>query len=154
MISILQEIETLYNALLIQKAVPVKFHSSYRKWLRYYLDFCQKYGFRQSDTKSLPHFIKKLKEKKQTDQQQKQAADAISIYYGEETIRENKNIVSKTNNKIISSKKDNLKPTNANWVPAYNDLNAEIALAFPNVHPPIRFATALPGICCCVFRSN
>jgi len=36
----------------------------YRKWLRYYLDFCQKYGFRQSDTKSLPHFIKKLKEKK------------------------------------------------------------------------------------------
>ncbi len=115
MIPISLDIDTLYNALLIQKAVPVKFHSSYRKWLRYYLDFCQKYGFRQSDTKSLPHFIKKLKEKKQTDQQQKQAVDAISIYYGEETIRENKNVVSKTNNKIISSKKDNLKPMNANY---------------------------------------
>ena len=146
MIPIPQNINTLYSALLIQKAVPDKYHPYYRKWLRYYLDFCQKYGFRQSDTKSLPHFIKKLKEKKQTDQQQKQAVDAISIYYGEETIRENKNVVSKTNNKIISSKKDNLKPTNANWVPAYNDLNAEIALAFPNVHSPIRFATASPII--------
>jgi len=93
----------------------------YRKWLRYYLDFCQKYGFIQSDTKSLPHFIKKLKEKKQTDLQQKQAADAIYIYYGEETIREDKNVLSKTNNKIISSKKDNLKPTNASWVPEYKD---------------------------------
>jgi len=81
----------------------------YRKWLRYYLDFCQKYGF-QSDTKSLPHFIKKLKEKKQTDLQQKQAADAIYIYYGEETGREDKNALSKTNNKIISSKNADLYP--------------------------------------------
>ncbi|MFC1813765.1 hypothetical protein ACFL03_13855 [Thermodesulfobacteriota bacterium] len=109
-------------AVSVQKAVPNKYHY-YRKRLRYYLDFCQKYGFRQSDTKSLLHFIKKLKEKKQTDLQQKQAADTICIYYGEETIREDKNVLSKTNNKIISSKKNNLKPTNASWVPEYNDLN-------------------------------
>ncbi|MEA1946626.1 MAG: integron integrase [Thermodesulfobacteriota bacterium] len=128
MIPIPQNINTLYSALLIQKAVPDKYHPYYRKWLRYYLDFCQKYGFIQSDTKSLPHFIKKLKEKKQTDPQQKQAADAIYIYYGEETIREDKNVLSKTNNKIISSKKNNLKPTNASWVPEYNDLNAEIKI--------------------------
>ncbi len=101
MIPIPQNINTLYSALLIQKAVPDKYHPYYRKWLRYYLDFCQKYGFIQSDTKSLPHFIKKLKEKKQTDLQQKQAADAIYIYYGEETIREDKNVLSKTNNKPI-----------------------------------------------------
>jgi len=73
MIPIPQNINTLYSALLIQKAVPDKYHPYYRKWLRYYLDFCQKYGFIQSDTKSLPHFIKKLKEKKQSDQQQDQA---------------------------------------------------------------------------------
>jgi len=88
----------------------------------------QKYGFIQSDTKSLPHFIKKLKEKKQTDLQQKQVADAIYIYYGEETIREDKTVLSKTNNKIISSKKNKLKTTNASWVPEYNDLNAEIKI--------------------------
>jgi hypothetical protein len=128
MIPIPQNINTLYSALLIQKEVPDKYHPYYRKWLRYYLDFCQKYGFKQSDTKSLPHFMKKLKEKKQTDLQQKQAADAIYIYYGEETIREDKNVLFKTNNKIISSKKNNLKPTNASWVPEYNDLNAEIKI--------------------------
>jgi hypothetical protein len=35
-----RRINTLYNALLIQKAVPDKYHPYYRKWLRYYLDFC------------------------------------------------------------------------------------------------------------------
>ena len=50
----------------------------------------------------------RVKEKKQTDLQQKQAADAIYIYYGEETIREDKNVLSKTNNKIISPKNCNL----------------------------------------------
>lgn len=128
MIPIPQNINTLYSALLIQKAVPDKYHPYYRKWLRYYLDFCQKYGFRQSDKKSLPHFINKLKEKKQTDLQQKQAVDAICIYYGEEMGREDKNALSKTNNKIISSKNDSLEPTNASWIPEYNDLNAEIKI--------------------------
>ncbi len=42
MIPIPQNINTLYSALLIQKAVPDKYHPYYRKWLRYYLDFCQK----------------------------------------------------------------------------------------------------------------
>jgi hypothetical protein len=46
-----------------------------------------------------------LKEKKQTDQQQKQAADAISIFYGKETTREDKKAVFKIRNKIISRKK-------------------------------------------------
>jgi len=39
MIPISQNINTLYSALLIQKAVPEKYHPYYRKWLRYYLDF-------------------------------------------------------------------------------------------------------------------
>jgi len=38
----------------------------------------------------------RVKEKKQTDLQQKQAADAIYIYYGEETIPEDKNVLFKT----------------------------------------------------------
>ena len=52
MIPIPQNINTLYSALLIQKAVLAKYHPYYRKWLRYYLDFCQKYGFIQSDKKA------------------------------------------------------------------------------------------------------
>ncbi len=49
--------------------------------LRYYLDFCLKYKFNQSNKENLPHFINKLREKNQTDQQQEQASDVISIYY-------------------------------------------------------------------------
>ena len=75
------EIRVLYDAQLVQKEILQKFRFYYRKWLRYYLDFCQKYNFKQSDKESLSHFIKKLKEKNQTDQQQKQAFHAISIYF-------------------------------------------------------------------------
>jgi len=50
------------------------------KWLRYYLDFCQRYRFSESNSQSLPNFIRKLKEKRQTDAQQKQTNEAIHIY--------------------------------------------------------------------------
>ena len=73
--------KVLYDVHLVQKEILQKFRFYYRKWLRYYLDFCQKYNFKQSDKESLSHFIKKLKEKNQTDQQQKQAFHAFSIYF-------------------------------------------------------------------------
>ena len=49
--------------------------------------------------------LKKLKEKKQTDQQQKQAANAISIFYGKETTPKDENFAFKNKNKIISREK-------------------------------------------------
>ena len=56
--------------------------SYYRKWLKYYLDFCFKYHHDKSKKESLSYFIKKLKDKNQTEQQQKQAFQAVSIFYG------------------------------------------------------------------------
>ena len=73
-------IKTRYNALLAQHQIPQKSHPHYLKWLRFYLDFCQKYHFKESDRKSLPHFIDKLKAKRQTAQQQNQANHAISLF--------------------------------------------------------------------------
>jgi hypothetical protein len=64
-----------YKALLAQKQIPQNSQAYYLKWLRYYLDFCGKYNFKESEKKSLPHFLKKLREKKQSDQQQNQAFD-------------------------------------------------------------------------------
>ncbi len=64
-------LNTKFNALLIKKKIPKYFHNHYLKWLRYYLDFCQKYRFSESNPQSLPNFIRKLKEKRQTDDQQK-----------------------------------------------------------------------------------
>ena len=70
-----------YQSLLVSKNIPQGYHAHYSKWLRYYLDFCNKYDFNESKPKSLPAFIGKLKEKKQTAVQQKQADLAIRFYY-------------------------------------------------------------------------
>ena len=47
MIQIPSDIKINFDALLVKKAIPEKLHSHYKKWLRYYLDFCQKYHFHQ-----------------------------------------------------------------------------------------------------------
>ena len=81
MIKIPTVLNAQFDALLTKKKVPQKFHNHYLKWLRYYLDFCQRYRFSESNSESLPNFIGKLKEKGQTDIQQNQANEAIHIYY-------------------------------------------------------------------------
>ena len=70
-----------FDALLVKNKIPQKFHNHYLKWLRYYLDFCQRYRFSESNSRSLPNFIRKLKERGQTGVQQKQANEAIHVYY-------------------------------------------------------------------------
>lgn len=53
----------------------------YKKWLRFYLDFCRKYNHPTATEESLRQFIKKLQEKNQTPEQRKQVSDAISLYF-------------------------------------------------------------------------
>ncbi len=62
-------------------AVPQKNHGLFKKWLRYYLDFCEKYQFRPTGKESLAEFLAKLREKRQTKAQQEQAASAIRMFY-------------------------------------------------------------------------
>ena len=92
------QIQNRFKALLVKKAVPERYHFHYVKWLRYYLDFCHKYDFKQSDKENLAHFIKKLREKKQTEQQQEQASDAISIYYETGAAHSGENVPFKNKN--------------------------------------------------------
>jgi len=70
-----------YSALIKQKGVPLERHPFYLKWLRYYLDFCHKYGFARLERQSLPLFIQKLKDKKQAEPLLKQAQHAIVLFY-------------------------------------------------------------------------
>lgn len=70
-----------YVAHLKQRTVPETVHPFYLKWLRYYLDFCEKYQFSHAQVSSLPHFLRKLQEKKQSPVQQHQARHAIMMYY-------------------------------------------------------------------------
>jgi len=63
------------------KAVPIKNHGAFKKWLRYYRDFCQKYHFPATQKEILPPFLRKLQEKRQTKVQQDLAGCAIGVFY-------------------------------------------------------------------------
>lgn len=53
-----------FDIQLIKNRIPTESHTIFRKWLRYYIDFCDKYGHDSKISGSLPHFINKLREKK------------------------------------------------------------------------------------------
>ncbi len=74
-------INAKFDLILVNEGVPIKERNNFRKWLRFYIDFCKKYNFPESKHESLPMFIRKLKEKRQTHDQQSQAYHAISLYY-------------------------------------------------------------------------
>ena len=74
MLQIPPKIRAQFDTMLIEKNIPKSAHTDYRKWLRYYLDFCHKYHFDNLKKESLPHFIKKIRDKRQAQQ-------AILIYY-------------------------------------------------------------------------
>ena len=54
----------------------------YTKWLRYYLDFCHRYGHALNEQQSFPPFDEKLRAKHQSESQRQQARQALSLYYG------------------------------------------------------------------------
>ena len=81
MLSIPSSLQEQFVVCLQNKDVPKRAHASYKKWLRFYLDFCKKYNFAPDQKQSISHFIGKLQEKKQTSLDQQQASHAISIYH-------------------------------------------------------------------------
>ncbi|MBN2246337.1 MAG: integron integrase [Candidatus Aminicenantes bacterium] len=81
MLKIPENVLSSFGAFLSQKNVPPGSHYYYKKWLRYYLDFCYKYTLSYVNPETLPRFINKLKEKRQTGTQQKQAHEAIRHFY-------------------------------------------------------------------------
>ncbi len=56
-----------YKFVLQTNKIPSNTHGYYMKWLRFYLDFCHKYGFRETDSGSQPPFIEKLRSKKENE---------------------------------------------------------------------------------------
>lgn len=117
-----------YDAALIKKGVALPAHFHYRKWLRYYLDFCLKYHHEPLNKGSLAPFIQKLKDKNQTEQQRKQAFSAISLYYQVKKNYQGKTQTLKNKKEHNPRKKSGLTATNADWRPVYNGLVSEIKL--------------------------
>ncbi len=81
MLTIPTPVRTQFQEYLRNRTVPNNIQAAYLKWLRYYPDFCHKYHFPHDYRESLPHFLKKLQGKRQTQAQQEQAAHAIGLYY-------------------------------------------------------------------------
>lgn len=122
------EINRIYEIHLFNKAIKKTEVFYYKKWLRYYLDFCFKYKHKQLDKTSLKYFLAKLKEKKQTEAQLKQAFHAISLFYELDLAGNTDDASFKNKNKDLSIEKNNLKLKNADWRPAYKSLKNEILL--------------------------
>ena len=81
MLTMPPEIQQQYLAALRQQALPNTCEASSLKWLRYYLDFCHKYGHPPASRDSLPRFLDKLREKRQAPAQQDEASRALALYY-------------------------------------------------------------------------
>ena len=67
-----------YNALLKEHGIATT--AEYNKWLRYYLDFCEKYRICKENRECMHLFTEKLREKNQSEDQRRRAGHAISIF--------------------------------------------------------------------------
>jgi hypothetical protein len=67
-----------YEGVLVKK-VPREQHGEYLKWVRFYLDFCAKYGHEVANPDSLPAFLEKLRSKGQTAEQRGCARQVVEL---------------------------------------------------------------------------
>lgn len=82
MLAIPERVLSAFEAGLRDFHVPVPQQSAYKKWLRFYWDFCKKYQFAVGQRTSLPAFLQKLRSKKQSEEACLQAQAAIELFYG------------------------------------------------------------------------
>jgi integron integrase len=81
MLAVPASVLTRFEAILEKRAVAPIQRAAYKKWLRYFLDFCTKYSVPKNRSDQVRLFIDKLREKRQTPFQQNQAAHAVSLYF-------------------------------------------------------------------------
>lgn len=125
MLDVPAQIKNDYSKLLSQRTIPAYSHNFYKKWLRFYLDFCHKYNHDSANRGSLMHFIKKLREKNQTSRQQSQASHAIRLYYELKNI-DTLNKPANQNNNTTQKSSAALPKEKKFWAKIYTDLDSAI----------------------------
>jgi len=86
MIPVPQSIMDDYVAILRSREIPPAHFEHYKKWLRYFYDFCAKYLDTNDKPQKVRLFLEKLRRKKQAPMQCQQAAHAISLYFEMQSI--------------------------------------------------------------------
>ena len=76
------EIWAAFERRLDQAQVPADQRPDYHKWVRFYLDFCTKYGHSPALPTSLGPFLTKLAAKNQSVDQRNQASVAVRLLTG------------------------------------------------------------------------
>lgn len=81
MISLTEKVDNNYGVYLDVCKVLKSDQCKYKKWLAFYLHFCSEYKHDSSNPSSLPLFLDKLSDKKQTEMQRKEAFKAVNNYF-------------------------------------------------------------------------
>ncbi len=74
-----------FDFMLKQRRLSAFSQADYRKWLRYFLDFRDKYPLPHDKPNQVRQFTEKLRSKNQTAEQRKQAAEAVSLFFALQT---------------------------------------------------------------------
>jgi len=143
MIHVSRELLAAFDSRLAAEGIPERLHRFYRKWLRFYFDFCQRYGHDPSRPESLQPFLAKLAEKRQPGNLRNQAAHAISIYQDgpsrlssapfspaqrERSPRDEDTGSPAGDVEPAPVRIERHNPGSSNWGPAYAALKSEIAI--------------------------
>jgi hypothetical protein len=75
-----EDIAKIFSRRMEAARIPDLDRQQYLKWLRFYLDFCDKYKHSPTHLDSSNAFMLKLTEKRQTPARQRQAAQSINVY--------------------------------------------------------------------------
>jgi len=146
MLPLLPELVHTYDAMLAQSKIAPHERNDYRKWFRYYLDYCHKYHHSPADKQSFSAFHEKLSSKNQSEASCRQAYAAVVLYHemlgsysasasapsslaqphGKETTIDRNRAVATPSDQSGKLGKGNLKSTGASWVPVFDRLNSAI----------------------------
>ena len=81
MIQVPGQLISTYRLYLGGRGVKSELLSDYLKWLRFFLDYCDKYKVEGDESERLRQFINKLKNKGLSEDQRRQAFHAVTLYF-------------------------------------------------------------------------
>ena len=82
MIQVPREVQERFEEALESGPIRCESRPAFRKWLRYYWDFCGKYGHSPDSETSVSRFTAKLASKHQDEARRRQVAEAVEVYLG------------------------------------------------------------------------
>ena len=81
MLVVAKDLQTKYEKALDSASISRELRPHFRKWLRFYFDFCSKYGHSPRSKSSVPLFMAKLTSKNQPEAKRNQASVAVTLYF-------------------------------------------------------------------------